>query len=243
MIQFPFIKSKELRIYIAILAMTATSPLLAQDCKVLDPNLVGTYTGDCKTGKASGIGKAVGKYTYEGEFKYGLPEGKGKLTDDLGNYYKGSFKKGKRDGEGTGFFKNVHGEDSLQSGFWKNDAFIGQYESIFKVLNKTFMVSSVNVTFENPTPPNSTIELSMESVSGGAFNVHGEIPKPTLTEAIFQKGSYQVLMPITNQQKRNTYIFQNLIYPAHVLFKINNEEIQVEFNEAKNYKIFVTLRD
>jgi len=243
MIQFPFIKSNELRICIAILAMTATSPLLAQDCKVLDPNLVGTYTGDCKTGKASGIGKAVGKYTYEGEFKYGLPEGKGKLTDDLGNYYKGSFKKGKRDGEGTGFFKNVHGEDSLQSGFWKNDAFIGQYESIFKVLNKTFMVSSVNVTFENPTPPNSTIELSMESVSGGAFNVHGEIPKPTLTEAIFQKGSYQVLMPITNQQKRNTYIFQNLIYPAHVLFKINNEEIQVEFNEAKNYKIFVTLRD
>jgi len=242
MIQFPFKKSNSLFFLIA-LSIAGTTPLLAQDCKVLDPNLVGTYTGDCKSGKASGIGKAVGKYTYEGEFKYGLPEGKGKLTDDHGNYYKGSFKKGKREGEGTGFFKNVHGEDSVLSGFWKTDAFIGQYENIFKVVNKTFMVSSVEVTFDNPTPPNSTIELSMESVSGGAFNVHGEIPKPTLGEAIFQKGSYQIIMPITNQQKRNTYIFQNLIYPAHVLFKINDEEIQVEFNEAKNYKIFITLRD
>jgi hypothetical protein len=242
MIQATFKKSNTLFLLIA-LSIAGTNPLLAQDCKVLDPNLVGTYTGDCKSGKASGVGKAVGKYTYEGEFKYGLPEGKGKLTIDSGNYYKGNFKKGKRDGQGTGFFKNVHGEDSLQSGFWKNDVFIGQYESIFKVVNKTFMVSGVDITFENPTPPNSTIELSMESVSGGAFNVHGEIPKPTLGEAIFQKGSYQIMMPITNQQKRNTYIFQNLIYPAHILFKINNEEIQVEFNEAKNYKIFVTLRD
>ena len=242
MIQATFKKSNTLFLLIA-LSIAGTNPLFAQDCKVLDPNLVGTYTGDCKSGKASGVGKAVGKYTYEGEFKYGLPEGKGKLTIDSGNYYKGNFKKGKRDGQGTGFFKNVHGEDSLQSGFWKNDVFIGQYESIFKVVNKTFMVSGVDITFENPTPPNSTIELSMESVSGGAFNVHGEIPKPTLGEAIFQKGSYQIMMPITNQQKRNTYIFQNLIYPAHILFKINNEEIQVEFNEAKNYKIFVTLRD
>ena len=243
MIQFPLKKCNTTRLLFAVLAIAGTTSLFGQDCKVLDPNLVGIYTGDCKSGKASGIGKAVGKYTYEGEFKYGLPEGKGKLTIDSGNYYKGSFKKGKREGEGTGFFKNSHGEDSVLSGFWKNDAFLGQYEHAFKIVNKTFMVSTVDVTFENPTPPNSTIELSMESVSGGAFNVHGEIPKPTLGEAIFQKGSYQIMMPITNQQKRNTYIFQNLIYPAHILFKINNEEIQVEFNEAKNYKIFVTLRD
>ena len=97
--QFPFKKSNIIFLLIA-LSIAGTTPLLAQDCKVLDPNLVGTYAGDCKSGKASGIGKAVGKYTYEGEFKYGLPEGKGKLTDDHGNYYKGSFKKGKREGEG-----------------------------------------------------------------------------------------------------------------------------------------------
>ena len=83
----------------------------------------------------------------------------------------------------------------------------------------------------------------MESVSGGAFNVHGEIPKPSLTEAIFQRGSYQLMMPVTNQQKRNTYIFQNVIYPATVLFKIGTEEVQIEFNAEKNYKVFINTRD
>lgn len=33
------------------------------------------------------------------------------------------------------------------------------------------------------------------------------------------------------------------MFPAHVIFKISNEELVIEFNEPKNYKIFVTLRD
>ena len=66
----------------SLLLFTSANQLLAQDCKVLDPNLEGVYTGDCKNGKAAGLGKAVGKYTYEGEFKAGLPDGKGEMTDD-----------------------------------------------------------------------------------------------------------------------------------------------------------------
>jgi len=31
----------------------------------------GTYTGDCKKGKASGKGKAIGTDTYKGDFKTG----------------------------------------------------------------------------------------------------------------------------------------------------------------------------
>ena len=46
-----------------------------------------------------------------------------------------------------------------------------------------------------------------------------------------------------NQQKRNTYIFQNVIFPAHVIFKLGAEEIQLELNQAMNYKIFVNTRD
>ena len=218
--------------------------LQAQNCQVLDPSIEGTYTGNCKNGKASGLGKSIGKYTYEGEFKYGLPDGKGQLSDSLGFVmYRGNFKKGKRDGEGVANYHNSEGLDSVQNGFFRNDKYVGLFESPFKLVNKTFMISTASITYDNPTPPNSTIELSMESVSGGAFNVHGEIPKPTLGEVIFQKGSYLQMMPVTNQQKRNTYIFQNLIFPAHVIFKISNEELMVEFNEPKNYKVFVTLRD
>lgn len=223
-----------------VLLFTVSSQLTAQDCKVLDPNLEGVYTGDCKNGKASGLGKAVGKYSYEGEFKAGLPEGKGELTDDLGVLYKGNFKKGKRDGEGTLYFK-----DSIQNGFWKNDKYIGLYEAPYKVVNKTFMVSSLSVTYDNPnTTNNNTIELNLESVSGGSYSVlQGELPKPILKESIFNKGSYLQMISVTNEQKRNTYIFQNTTYPANVIFKINNEEVEITFNEAKNYKVNVKLRN
>ena len=68
----------------------------SQDCKVLDPNLSGSYVGECKNGKAEGKGKAVGLHTYEGEFKAGFPDGPGFYTDNLGNSFKGYFKKGKK---------------------------------------------------------------------------------------------------------------------------------------------------
>ena len=224
----------------SLLLFTSANQLLAQDCKVLEPNLEGVYTGDCKNGKAAGLGEAVGKYTYEGEFKAGLPDGKGEMTDDQGILFKGNFKKGKRDGEGILYLK-----DSTQNVFWKNDKYIGLYESPYKVVNKTFMVSSLSVTYDNPnTSNNNTIELNVESVSGGNYSVlQGEIPKPVLKESIFHKGSYLQMISVTNEQKRNTYIFQNTTYPADVIFKINNEEVEVLFNEVKNYKVNIKLRN
>jgi hypothetical protein len=107
------------------------------------------------------------------------------------------------------------------------------------------MVSSLSVTYDNPnTTNNNTIELNIESVSGGTYSVlQGEIPKPVLKESIFHKGSYLQMISVTNEQKRNTYIFQNMTYPADVIFKINNEEVQVLFNEVKNYKVNIKLRN
>ena len=165
------------------------------------------------------------------------------LIDKSGYVYKGGIKKGRKDGYGTLYMKTTTGKDSLVTGYWKHDQFMGIYEYPFKMLGKTFMVSNVQISYEQATPPNNTIEISMESVSGGAFNVHGEIPKPTLTDVVFQRGSYQLMMPITNQQKRNTYIFQNVIFPASVLFKMGPEEVQIEFNAEKNYKVFINTRD
>ncbi len=213
----------------------------AQNCKVLDKDLVGTYTGDCKNGKAEGVGKAVGTNTYEGEFKLGYPDGVGMYTDVKGNSYKGSFKKGKREGDGVAVVMNEKGEPTTVKGFWKKDKYIGEFEYVYKITNKTFMVSSATVVAE-PANPVPTIEVNLESVTGGSVDLHGDIPKPTLTETIFLSGSYQNMNTITSQQKRNTYILQNLIYPASIIFKIGSEEVQVNFNEKKNYKLTIVLR-
>ena len=181
--------------------------------------------------------------TYVGEQKNGQPEGKGVLTDTIGNVFKGSFKKGKKEGYGELTIKNAIGKDSTLVGYWKKDQYVGLYEFPYKIISKSYMISNASVTYEPANPSGNTIEVSVESVSGGSATLAGEMPKPTLTEHLFNKGSYQEMFARTNQQKRNVYIFQNVIFPVTAMFKFGNEDITVELNETKNYKLTVVLRD
>ena len=181
--------------------------------------------------------------TYVGEQKNGLPEGKGVLTDTIGNVFKGSFKRGKKEGYWELTIKNAIGKDSTLVGYWKKDQYVGLYEFPYKIVSKSYMISNASVTYEPANPSGNTIEVSVESVSGGSATLSGEMPKPTLTEHIFNKGSFQEMFARTNQQKRNVYIFQNVIFPVTAMFKFGNEDITVELNETKNYKLTIVLRD
>lgn len=95
-----------------------------EDCKVLMPEISGTYTGKCKKGLAQGKGLAVGTDTYEGRFLKGLPDGSGKYTWADGRVYEGSWEAGKRDGKGTMTYPTT-GEDSVVVGYWKKDEYVG----------------------------------------------------------------------------------------------------------------------
>ncbi len=181
--------------------------------------------------------------TYVGDLKNGQPDGKGVLTDTIGNVFKGSFKKGKKEGYGELTIKNAIGKDSTLVGYWKKDQYVGLYEYPYKIMSKSYMISNASIAYEPANPSGNIIEVSVESVSGGSATLSGEMPKPTMTEHIFNKGSYQEMFPRTNQQKRNVYIFQNVIFPVIAVFKFGNEDITVEFNETKNYKLTVVLRD
>jgi hypothetical protein len=181
--------------------------------------------------------------TYVGEQKNGLPDGMGVLTDTSGNVFKGNFKKGKKEGYGELTYKTVFDKDSTLVGYWKKDQFVGYYEYPFKVISKSYMVSNANITAEPANPSGNIIEVTVESVSGGSATLSGEMPKPTLTEYIFNKGSFQEMFPRTNQQKRNVYIFQNVIFPIQAVFRFGAEDVTVDFNEKRNYKLVVVLRD
>ena len=181
--------------------------------------------------------------TYVGEQKNGQPEGKGVLTDTIGNVFKGSFKKGKKEGYGELTIKNAIGKDSTIVGYWKKDQYLGLYEFPYKIISKSYMISNASITYEPANPSGNIIEVSVESVSGGSATLSGEMPKPTLTDHVFNKGSFQEMIIRTNQQKRNVYIFQNVIFPVQAVFKFGNEDITVDFNETKNYKLTVVLRD
>ena len=65
---FRIVKNRVCPYFFVLLAL----PALAQECRVLDPELQGSYTGPCVNGLAEGRGAASGLATYEGEFRAGL---------------------------------------------------------------------------------------------------------------------------------------------------------------------------
>jgi len=181
--------------------------------------------------------------TYVGDQKNGIPDGMGVLTDTSGNVFKGNFKKGKKEGYGELTYKTVFDKDSTLVGYWKKDQFVGYYEYPFKIISKSYMISNASISVEPANPSGNIIEVSVESVSGGSATLSGEMPKPTLTDYTFNQGSFQEMFPRTNQQKRNIYIFQNVIFPVQAVFKFGGEDITVDFNEKRNYKLVVVLRN
>lgn len=122
------------RIFIILLFSTLTVTLKAQtlkdkwvvcnnqDCKVLDQyysdGVTMKWEGSCVNGKANGYGKLTkyinGKYesTYEGEYKNGIREGKGKFTHISGSILECNFS----NGQALGFGKYDLGDDGYYQG-------------------------------------------------------------------------------------------------------------------------------
>ena len=109
---------------IGLLSQTSkTMNMNFNDCRVMVDDIAGSYEGECLKGKAHGQGKAIGKDTYEGEFKKGYPDGKGTYTWINGDYFVGEFVKGEREGEGKMVYASVNA-DSVQSGYWEEDVLV-----------------------------------------------------------------------------------------------------------------------
>ncbi len=146
------------------------------DCKVLLENISGTYTGKCKKGLAHGKGTAQGIDYYKGSFSKGLPSGKGLYRWNDGSYYEGEWKDGKKDGKG----KLVQ-DGSEITGFWENDEYIGlEIIPPYKVtrslnlvrssFKKSGAIEGVRILFLQAGSDNVAIEnLSIASSSGSEY--------------------------------------------------------------------------
>jgi hypothetical protein len=107
-----------------ILTLWAQQLKSQEQCKVLKPEISGTYTGKCKNGLAHGKGIASGSDRYEGFFVKGLPQGNGTYTYSNGNIYTGEWVEGMRHGLGR-FTMKTGGMDSIQNGLWQEDKYMG----------------------------------------------------------------------------------------------------------------------
>ena len=91
------------------------------ECKVKIPAISGTYSGGCKNGLADGMGIAQGVDLYKGQFREGVPHGKGTYTWAGGTYYEGAWRSGLKDGKGK-----LVSRDSIVSGYWRAGTFVGK---------------------------------------------------------------------------------------------------------------------
>ena len=94
-------------------------PALAQVCRVLDPELQGSYEGNCRGGLADGAGVAKGMAEYRGQFQGGKKHGRGVKTWPWGDRYEGDFVADRKEGQGT-FLWGLRGP-------WSGERYEGSY--------------------------------------------------------------------------------------------------------------------
>jgi hypothetical protein len=125
-------------------ALFSSLQLAAQntDCKVVMPEISGTYVGDCKRGLAHGNGTATGTDRYEGRFSKGLPNGTGTYTWSNGTLYSGEWSKGIREGRGEMKYITLRG-DSVVNGYWKAGNYAGKENTpSYLVIRKDNLLSA-----------------------------------------------------------------------------------------------------
>lgn len=220
--------------------LISVNQLYAQEavCKVMVDSLKGTYTGECKNGKANGTGKAVGINTYEGNFKNGLPEGKGKYTWSNGDYYYGGWNKGLKDGKGElHHFKN--GIESLTTGYWKKGYYRGEYEFPFVITNVTSDIGRVQI--EKMSDHESTISVTVENLAtGSSFGRNTFQTSTTMTAHQVVRGQY-VSKSANALPNKEITIFRGVIFPFRITMNFGNSIVEIEFFDKGAWDVMIPI--
>ncbi len=221
------------------LLIISASQLNAQTCEVLIPELKGEYVGECKSGKADGIGTATGKEdTYGGQFKKGKPNGRGTWTWKDGHKYMGEWKDGLMDGTGEMHFTNIDGADSMVPVVYAKEKPVAETNEPYKIYFAAGNIAKIKVEKTNVA---DQIVVEMESTSGGNISILGGTTSiPILTDIEIVKGMYNQVTA-TNTAKRSITRILQPAYPLRLRFKAGGQNVDIAFNEATGYKVYIQL--
>ncbi len=227
----------------AVTAILLLSSFIAysQNCEVEKAALKGTYTGDCKKGKASGKGKAVGTDTYEGEFKNGVPDGEGTYTWSNKSSFTGKYVKGLRDGKGIMTIKRENAQDSLIEGWWRKDVYIGKNEKPWQVIAKTGSVTKVDVEYS----PDEVrrIKIIITNTTGGVSSLAGQIAPLKVDNVVVVKGFYERMTSLETHYKSTETSLMEVTFPFRGKFMIGRDEVEVEFFERGSYTVNIAINN
>ena len=226
--------------FTAISLVLCSSFLFSQECSVEKGSLKGTYTGDCKNGKANGKGKATGTDSYEGDFKSGLPEGQGTYTWANGSRYTGKFVKGLKEGKGALIYKRANASDSLVEGFWLKDEYAGKNEKPYKIYFTSKSMTQAEVEFKKDSFKQITFNIT--NTSGAGVELSGEPgSRMTVDDVHMVKGSYGRMRTNDDHAKKSETVLNDIVFPARMKVTIGTEQIEIEFYEEGSYVVSVRI--
>lgn len=208
------------------------------NCEVKLKSVQGAYSGECSNNLAMGRGKSIGIDTYEGQFKDGYPDGRGMYTWNDGHYFLGNFIKGKKTGGGEMFFESVSGADSVITGFWDKDNFIGRFAFPFKVISYSSRINRVECMLRSKSGRNISITAKHR---GGPTGINSTQTPSYITEILIISGSFKKETdPPVNYASLK--ILEDVIFPFEAIFYLNNgENTKVLINEKGSYEIFIDM--
>jgi hypothetical protein len=215
--------------------------LAAQPCEVEKESIKGTYTGDCKKGKAHGKGKSAGTDTYEGDFKNGLPDGDGTYTWNNQSVYVGKFSKGLKEGKGVMTMKRQNEKDSVIEGFWKKDAYVGKYEKSWVLYSKTGSVRSVDVDFTKDEI--RKVKIIITNTTGGVPSLSGTLAQYKVDNVIVIKGFFERQTTLETHYKSTETSLIEVTFPFRIKLMMAREEVELEFFEQGSYVVNIAINN
>jgi Uncharacterized protein conserved in bacteria len=211
-----------------------------EDCKVLLDSLKGTYTGECKSGKANGAGKAVGFNSYEGQFVDGYPEGKGMYIWKDGHYYIGEFKKGKLNGAGEMYYESASGDDSTITGYWEKNKYKGLYEKPFVIHKSSTNILKIDCKQLSKKAESITIESHRQSTVGTTYRSGGgNQVLPYVREIKLITGTYGDIQGM-NTYNSTTSLLLQAVFPFRAIIYYNTGDFfEISLFEKGEYEVMV----
>lgn len=204
-------------ILILVLIYSSLFVYSQENCKVLMPQISGSYEGKCKNGFANGKGTATGIDRYEGTFSKGLPGGIGTYTWSNGDIYTGEWVEGRRHGVGI-YIMKVNGKDSIQDGLWENNEYRGARPEKPRV---TYSYSVDRYNFKKAISPANRVMIDI--YQNGTRNK--KITNFLISSSSGQDLSYGFL-----------YGYDNVVFPVTIKLsytttnKLNSAPVNVKFD-------------
>ena len=229
-------------IYIVILitGILEAKPLWSQkaDCKVELQDLQGQYSGDCRKGFAHGKGTATGVNKYTGQFKDGLPDGKGVYYYADSTYFDGNFQEGIREGKGELHLQGIDKTDSIQKGYWSGGKYVGK-EYVTYVTNSQSIFDKFEATSSRR---GSDIAFSISTTSG-VFSTAPTGARSsgyllTLSSVINLNGEPVKLTSTNTTTNTYTAIYEIDKFPTILMVTLSNgRSFRLELNKKASWKV------